>query len=130
MEKNENNIDEINDRIKIIAKTVFGSLKAMDKALGKKQGHISTYMSQKSMLGGETLQLLAERYDVNINWLLTGKGSMLINDNENAEVINSENKEVPILTNRVALELIEELRKAREERQLFRVAEEVVEYKA
>jgi hypothetical protein len=37
--------------------------------------------------------------------------------------------EVPILTNEIALELIEELRRAREERQLYRVAEERVEYK-
>jgi len=109
LDKNEHIIEEINDRIKIIAKIVFGSLKEMDIALGKKQGYLSTYMSQKSMLGGETLQFLADKYDININWLLTGKGSMLISDKENAEVIStkSEMVGVPYLT----MEALEQLQR-------------------
>jgi len=121
-------VEMVNIRLKELAKVVFGSLKGMDLALGRKQGYLSNYINQGSMLGGETLQFLAKNHNVNINWLLTGKGSMLVNS-ENVEVSESVAVEVPILTNNVALELIEELRRAREERQLYRVAEERVEYK-
>lgn len=122
-------MNPVHTRLKEFAKVKFGSIRNLEIALGKKGSYFSTYFSKGQTIGGDLLQELNTKYDLSIDWLFTGKGSMLINDNENAEVINSENKEVPILTNRVALELIEELRKAREERQLFRVAEEVAEYK-
>jgi len=105
----ENDIESVNIRLKQLAKAVFGSLKEMDLALNRKQGYLSNYINQKSMLGGETLQFLADKYDININWLLTGKGSMLISDKENAEVISTkpEMTGVPYLT----MEALEQLQR-------------------
>ena len=105
----ENDIESVNIRLKQLAKAVFGSLKEMDLALNRKQGYLSNYINQKSMLGGETLQFLADKYDININWLLTGKGSMLISDKENAEVISTkpEMVGVPYLT----MEALEQLQR-------------------
>jgi len=105
----ENDIESVNIRLKQLAKAVFGSLKEMDLALNRKQGYLSNYINQKSMLGGETLQFLADKYDININWLLTGKGSMLISDKENAEVISTKTEMVgvPYLT----MEALEQLQR-------------------
>lgn len=118
---------EIIERIRLLAKKRFGSVREMEIAVGKTVGFISSYLSRGIVLNPEILFILAQRYNVNINWLLTGKGSMLVNT-ENVEVIDSTAVTVPILTNEVALELIRELREARKSN-IGMVAEKVEEYK-
>jgi hypothetical protein len=100
---------EIIDRIRLLAKKRFGSVKEMEIAVGKTPGFISSYLSRGIIISPEILSILAKNYNVNINWLLTGKGSMLVNS-ENVEVSESTAVEVPILTNEIALQLIEEIK--------------------
>ena len=123
----DENKKEIINRFKDLAKIRFGSLKNLEIALGLKIGYLSSYFSKEIVPNFEIMQFLAQRYNVNINWLLTGKGSMLVNV-ENVEVIDSPQVSVPILTNEVALELIRELREARKSN-IGLVAEKEVEYK-
>lgn len=48
--------------------------------LGLKQGSYSDIERDKSKGSTEILKKLAEIYNLNLNWLLTGKGTMLVND--------------------------------------------------
>ena len=102
-------IDNILTRVKVLSVKVFGSMKNFEQICERKQGFISAYISKKIFLPSDVLFILATRYNVNINWLLTGKGSMLVNS-ENVEVSESVAVEVPILTNEIALQLIEEIK--------------------
>lgn len=73
-------MSEISEKLILILKEK--ELKAVNLAeiLGKSSGYVSNILNGDNNPGIEVLTLLNEKLNVNINWLLTGKGSMFIND--------------------------------------------------
>lgn len=100
-------------RLKIVAKTVFGSLKNMDNAFGKTQGYFSSYISKELYVSPEILFTLLNEYNININWLLAGIGEMYVKlpNKENVEVLESESVKVPIMTNENMSQILDRLNK-------------------
>jgi len=96
-----------NERLKQFAKLKFGGLTKLAIALGLSESYFSQYTTNDKLIGIELLNKLHKEYDLSIDWLLTGKGSMLISDKENAEVISTkpEMVGVPYLT----MEALEQL---------------------
>lgn len=66
-------IVEYRKQIRCSQKTLAERLEIMPSTLGK-------YESGRSIPGGGFLQKLALSTDIDMNWLLTGQGSMLITD--------------------------------------------------
>jgi SOS-response transcriptional repressor LexA len=50
----------------------------MAEALGTSQALISMYLKGTRMPGSEVLESIARKYNVNLNWLLTGDGDMYV----------------------------------------------------
>lgn len=71
---------EIKDRLKLIIDAKNISKADMSRILEFNEGSISNYFSGKEYPGRKFLTLLIEKLDVNVNWLLTGKGEMFIGD--------------------------------------------------
>ncbi len=61
------------------------------------QGHLSRVLSDKGKLTYEQLVLINEKYNVNLNWLLSESGDMF-NDNYH-QSINNVNEEIITYTN-------------------------------
>jgi len=68
----------INERIKTIRKVLKLSQTDMAKNLETSSGYISEIETGKITPGGAFMQKIHERYNVNINWLLSGKGGMFV----------------------------------------------------
>lgn len=63
---------EIGARIKEFAKKNFSSVAELARQFGMPKSYFQPYIKGISVLGGETLAILAE-LGCDINWLLTGK---------------------------------------------------------
>ena len=70
------------DRIKEIRQKIFVSQSNMEDCLNLSRNTLSAYERGKAFFKPHTLQLLASKYNININWLLTGQGNMLLSDND------------------------------------------------
>lgn len=70
------------NRIKEIRQKIFVSQSNMEDCLNLSRNTLSAYERGKAFFKPHTLQLLSSKYNVNINWLLTGKGNMLLSDND------------------------------------------------
>lgn len=70
------------DRIKEIRQKIFVSQSNMEDCLNLSRNTLSAYERGKAFFKPHTLQLLCNNYKININWLLTGQGNMLLSDNE------------------------------------------------
>ena len=76
------------DRIKELRQKIFVSQSNMEDCLNLSRNTLSAYERGKAFFKPHTLQTLSSKYNININWLLTGKGNMLLSDNDN---INNNN---------------------------------------
>lgn len=72
------------DRIKEIRQKIFVSQSNMEDCLNLSRNTLSAYERGKAFFKPHTLQLLASKYNININWLLTGQGNMLLSDEDKA----------------------------------------------
>ena len=88
------------NRIKEIRQKIFVSQSNMEDCLNLSRNTLSAYERGKAFFKPHTLQLLASKYDININWLLTGKGNMLLSDDNTSstsqqlQALQEENKKL------------------------------------
>lgn len=101
------------NRIKEIRQKIFVSQSNMEDCLNLSRNTLSAYERGKAFFKPHTLQLLASKYDININWLLTGKGNMLLSDDNTSstsqqlQALQEENKKL-----QAQVELLKELLQA------------------
>lgn len=69
---------EIGKRLRAIRERLGITQAEVGEKLGIQSQHVSKYERGETVPTWENLIKLVERYDVNINWLLTGKGSMFL----------------------------------------------------
>lgn len=72
------------------------SLRDMAEAIGTDNSYISRVERNKTGLGTHKMGLLAEKYKLNLHWLLTGKGSIYFDPKEQ-DVLNK----VRVLNNKI-----------------------------
>ena len=72
----QNPAESRGDRLKAFLKARFQTVSAAAEAYGKAGSYFNNYLNGQSMPGGEVLTWLAEQ-GLNVNWLLSGEGSML-----------------------------------------------------
>ncbi len=65
-------------RIKMVRQHLIISQSEFGKAIGKRHVDISKYERNEILPNAETLCRIFAKYDVNINWLLSGLGQMFI----------------------------------------------------
>lgn len=54
-----------------------------------KMGYAATFLNSKSGISEDKLKQISECYpELNMNWLLTGKGEMMLNDIQHNDIIN------------------------------------------
>ena len=59
------------------------SLNAFDKSIGMSNGYIGKQIKNKASIGGDIIEKIAcVHTDLNIDWLITGKGELLKNSDE------------------------------------------------
>lgn len=65
----------VGNRLKEFAEAFYGNMAGLARKLGVSQAYFTSYISGRSLPGGE---VLIELYNLgcNINWLLTGQGEM------------------------------------------------------
>lgn len=69
---------EIGKRLRLIRERIGITQAGLGDKLGIQSQHVSKYERGETVPTWENLIKLTESYDVNINWLLTGKGSMFL----------------------------------------------------
>jgi hypothetical protein len=79
--KTENPQKNVGMRLKTFLRIRFDKMLDAEKSMGISSGNFSPYMRGESKLGSGMLTWLAEQ-GCNINWLLTGEGAMLRDDEE------------------------------------------------
>lgn len=99
------------DRIKEIREKIFITQQQMANVLNVRKQAISDYERGINIIPTKALIILINDYNININWLLSGKGNMLLTDTEKASTaqhiqeLNDRIKELEI-ENKVLKELI------------------------
>lgn len=94
------------NRIKEIRQKIFVSQSNMEDCLNLSRNTLSAYERGKAFFKPHTLQLLASKYNININWLLTGQGNMLLSDDDkvnNNELIQQQQDRIKELQAQVDL---------------------------
>jgi len=78
------------ERVKKIINFYKSSISAFEKSTGLSNNSIQTAIKRKSNLKDETLNTILKKYtEINPTWLLTGKGSMLLDNNKDGVVSGS-----------------------------------------
>lgn len=78
-------MNEIRDRFKMIMEHVGLAAGAFAESIGASQATISHILSGRNNPSVELMLRIHQRYeDINLEWLLTGKGDMSSNNSENA----------------------------------------------
>lgn len=99
------------DRLKEIREKIFSTQLNMAKALNVSRQAVNEYERGNNIIPTKALIILINDYNVNINWLLAGKGNMLLTDtdientSQQIHVLNEKVKELEI-ENKVLKELI------------------------
>lgn len=96
-----------NRRLKEFAKIKCGGLTKLALALGLSESYFSQYTTHDKLVGIELLMRLQKEYNLSIDWLLTGRGNMLVDSKDNVEIVDSTMQPVPVLT----LEMITQMQK-------------------
>ena len=78
-------MDRIGDRIKDIRVNLSISQSDMANILGTNQKTLSRYENNLTFPPVDILEKLAEKYNFNLHWLITGKGEMFIDKNSNMQ---------------------------------------------
>ncbi len=95
----------VNDRLREFFKKQEINQTAFAKAISISLGNISDIMTGKINPSSHALQKMAEVYGININWLLTGSGSMYDDDKKNLVpkdtadkiIMTTDHVQIPIL---------------------------------
>lgn len=82
MAKNNKNLTGIGKRLKEVRKIISGKLREMSEISGFRISTISEMEAARNKPNTEYLLLLAEKFNVNLNWIYTGKGAMFLPDFE------------------------------------------------
>lgn len=99
------------DRIKEIREKIFITQQQMANVLNVRKQAISDYERGINTIPTKALIILINDYNININWLLSGKGNMLLSDTDNINTsqhiqeLNDKIKELEI-ENKVLKELV------------------------
>lgn len=99
------------DRLKEIREKIFSTQLNMAKALNVSRQAVNEYERGNNIIPTKALIILINDYNININWLLSGQGNMLLSDTEKASTaqhiqeLNDKIKELEI-ENKVLKELI------------------------
>lgn len=90
MDGSKDNVENstFGDRIKCILK--HENIKSVDlaKAINVKPPHISQVIHNKKNLSDRTLKLISKTYNINLDWLVYGKGNMYIDQNKYNQILN------------------------------------------
>lgn len=82
----------IGERLKIIRESLNLNQTTFADSFSIGQKTYSNYENEKRKISVEFQNVLIEQYGININWLLTGKGSMfLIDASEELKLLQEEN---------------------------------------
>lgn len=72
----------VKERVKIFLEYKKLTVSAFEKSIGASNGYVN---SISKSIGVDKIELILEKYPIlNIEWLLTGKGSMLKNENKSS----------------------------------------------
>lgn len=85
---------EIHDRIRLLINEHYPSLKAFSEVIGETPATVNNWVSGKRNIGMDVInKITANIPNTDINWLITGEGSMLKYENleSNAEIIHLNN---------------------------------------
>lgn len=88
------------NQLKIFRKNNNISADEMAKAINAKPSTIYNYENGYSKPNVDVLNILIEKYNLNINWLLTGKGSMFL-ENKNTFELKQKNIDYQNFNNRL-----------------------------
>ena len=70
----------IGQRLGLIIENTLGRKSVFSEKIGRDQSQLSRILKGESRLTQDILESLAEYFNVNINWLLTGEGEMFISE--------------------------------------------------
>ena len=70
-------------RLKILIKALHLNQVSFSQSLGMTQPNISKMMNGERQLSIEALNRMSDKYNVNLHWLLTGKGEMFFEEVQN-----------------------------------------------
>lgn len=83
------------NRIKEIREKFFKTQANMAAILGVSRQAVNEYERGNNIIPTKALILLSSKYNININWLLTGQGNMLLSDDDkvnNDELIQQQDR--------------------------------------
>ncbi|WMX12381.1 helix-turn-helix transcriptional regulator [Aureispira sp. CCB-E] len=100
----------VNDRFTSLIKIIDKTSNALSKDIGVTAPTIRKIEKGVTLPSGKILTFLVEEYNVNVNWLLTGKGKMFLEGEESSidktDSSNSRNStctDVKLLNDKIAL---------------------------
>ena len=100
----------VNDRFTFLIKTIEKTSNALSKDIGVTAPTIRKIEKGVTLPSGKILTFLVEEYNVNVNWLLTGKGKMFLKGEESSlDKIDSANSrssaclDVKLLNDKIVL---------------------------
>lgn len=94
------------NRIKEIREKFFKTQANMAAILGVSRQAVNEYERGNNIIPTKALILLSSKYNININWLLTGQGNMLLSDDDkvnNNELIQQQQDKIKELQAQVDL---------------------------
>lgn len=92
---------EIHDRIRLLINEHYPSLKVFSEVIGETPATVNNWVSGKRNIGMDVInKITANIPNTDINWLITGEGSMLKSDKQKEEVreIDPEYMEVELIS--------------------------------
>ena len=69
----------LGERLKLVRERLGMTQKEFAEFLGVGIASVQRYEREERIPSGEFLKLLLDKFNININWLLTGEGSMFVN---------------------------------------------------
>jgi transcriptional regulator with XRE-family HTH domain len=84
----------LNVRVREIRKYLRLTQVEFSSKLGLKQGSIADWERGKSTPSIETLTNIADNFNINLHWLLTGKGEMFLSDKKEPQEKRVDNNEL------------------------------------
>lgn len=70
------------DRLNKIIKTFFKTQVAFAEYLQVSKQQVNKYLNNSNVISYDNLIKLSNDYNINLHWLLTGKGNMLLSDDD------------------------------------------------
>lgn len=110
------------DRIFSIIQSLGMSARQFDMSIGASNGYTLRMKKNNASVGSDILERIVEKYPfVNINWVVTGHGTMFGTDSSSSEVQNPEKK----LTYKEVEAIIEQKIKAHQEDEMKNLMDKI-----